>query len=80
MLTRLPHPYPQDWLASRRVTGGIDNEKILTSKKMRKVSATSDPKARTVRDSSAEEGDDEGYDDVLSAYESEEGSKSLLPW
>ncbi|KAG2367515.1 hypothetical protein BDR07DRAFT_1479101 [Suillus spraguei] len=27
------------------------------------------------RDSAAEEGDDEGYDDILSAYESEEGSR-----
>jgi hypothetical protein len=31
--------------------------------------------ARRMRDSGAEEGDDEGYDDLLSAYESEEGSR-----
>jgi len=31
--------------------------------------------ARRTRDSGAEEGDDEGYDDLLSAYESEEGSR-----
>ena len=39
--------------------------------RVRKVS----PAGRRVRDSGAEEGDDEGYDELLSAYESEEGSR-----
>ncbi|KAH0826917.1 regulator of Vps4 activity in the MVB pathway-domain-containing protein [Lanmaoa asiatica] len=42
--------------------------------RLRKVSMGSKETRRT-RDSGAEEGDDEGYDDLLSAYESEEGSR-----
>jgi hypothetical protein len=34
--------------------------------------------AKRTRDSSAEEGDDEGYDELLSAYESEEGPQISL--
>ncbi|KAG6330353.1 hypothetical protein ID866_8735 [Astraeus odoratus] len=40
----------------------------------RKVS-TSSREVRKSRDSGAEEGDDEGYDELLSAYESEEGKE-----
>ena len=42
--------------------------------RLRKIS-TGSREARRSRDSGAEEGDDEGYDDLLSAYESEEGSR-----
>lgn len=48
--------------------------KISTDSRTRKVSADSKEAMRRTRDSAAEEGDDEGYDDLLSAYESEEGS------
>ncbi|KAF9264775.1 hypothetical protein L218DRAFT_202911 [Marasmius fiardii PR-910] len=45
----------------------------------RKISTGSRTKKNPrARDSAAEEGDDEGYDDLLSAYESEEGSKSFV--
>ena len=37
--------------------------------------STGSREVRRNRDSGAEEGDDEGYDELLSAYESEEGSK-----
>ena len=44
--------------------------------RLRKMSSTGMRDARRTRDSSgAEEGDDEGYGDLLSAYESEEGSR-----
>lgn len=43
----------------------------------RKFSAENKESTRRTRDSAAEEGDDEGYDDLLSAYESEEGQKSF---
>ncbi|KAF9218243.1 hypothetical protein BS17DRAFT_770821 [Gyrodon lividus] len=44
------------------------------SVRLRKVS-TGSREARSMRDSGAEEGDDEGYDELLSAYESEAGSR-----
>ncbi|TRM61879.1 regulator of Vps4 activity in the MVB pathway-domain-containing protein [Schizophyllum amplum] len=44
------------------------------STRARKVSTSSRSSKRRVRESAAEEGDDEGYDDFLSAYESEEGA------
>ncbi|KAL0573269.1 hypothetical protein V5O48_008676 [Marasmius crinis-equi] len=47
--------------------------KISTGSRTRKISSS-----RKARDSAAEEGDDEGYDDLLSAYESEEGATSVL--
>lgn len=37
--------------------------------------STGSREVRRNRDSGAEEGDDEGYDELLSAYESEEGSR-----
>jgi hypothetical protein len=39
------------------------------------VSGEGKEAARRTRESAAIEGDDEGYDDLLSAYESEDGSK-----
>jgi hypothetical protein len=45
--------------------------------RQRKESAEGHLGRRRERDSAAEEGDDEGYDDLLSAYESEEGQKSF---
>lgn len=48
--------------------------KVSTGSRSRKVSTgTIREPSRKSRDSAAEEGDDEGYDDLLSAYESEEG-------
>jgi hypothetical protein len=41
----------------------------------RTVSGEGKEAARRIRESAAIEGDDEGYDDLLSAYESEDGSK-----
>ncbi|PBK96735.1 hypothetical protein ARMGADRAFT_988770 [Armillaria gallica] len=49
--------------------------KISTESRTRKVSTDTAKAARRTRDSAAEEGDDEGYDDLLSAYESEEGAR-----
>ncbi|PFH50682.1 hypothetical protein AMATHDRAFT_3758 [Amanita thiersii Skay4041] len=47
--------------------------KVSNGQRTRKVSSEAKELARRSRDSAAEEGDDEGYDDLLSAYESEEG-------
>jgi hypothetical protein len=49
--------------------------KVSTGQGSRKSSGDSKDAGKTARDSSAEEGDDEGYDELLSAYESEEGSQ-----
>jgi len=46
--------------------------KVSGSQHSRKTSLESREAQRNSRDSAAEEGDDEGYDDLLSAYESEE--------
>ncbi|KAI5983056.1 regulator of Vps4 activity in the MVB pathway-domain-containing protein [Pisolithus albus] len=56
--------------------GDIRSRKGLTDGhvRARKVS-TGSREVRETRDSAAEEGDDEGYDGLLSAYESEEGSR-----
>ncbi len=51
--------------------------KISTESRTRKVSTETYRASRRTRESAAEEGDDEGYDDLLSAYESEEGSKTF---
>ena len=48
--------------------------KLSREARLRKVSSAGIRDARR-RDSGAEEGDDEGYGDLLSAYESEEGSR-----
>ncbi|EIN07452.1 hypothetical protein PUNSTDRAFT_144929 [Punctularia strigosozonata HHB-11173 SS5] len=48
--------------------------------RVRKISTGSHTKAKArPRDSEAEQGDDEGYDDLLSAYESEEGGPGAKP-
>lgn len=47
--------------------------KISTLHRTRKVSTESRDVPKSRRESAAEEGDDEGYDDLLSAYESEDG-------
>ncbi|KAF9448344.1 hypothetical protein P691DRAFT_729792 [Macrolepiota fuliginosa MF-IS2] len=49
--------------------------KVSTSSRHRKVSSSNREAARRSRsDSAAEDGDDEGYDELLSAYESEESA------
>lgn len=48
------------------------------SERTRKVSASSYASRRKVRESAAIDGDDEGYDDLLSAYESEVGEAKSL--
>lgn len=69
--TTSPHsPRPRrktsaDTVRSRKISGGSDSR--FTKPSFTDVHGT--------RDSAAEEGDDEGYDDILSAYESEEGSR-----
>ena len=59
-----------------RKTSGENREgtrpRKVSGEKMRKVSGGS---VRRNRESSSVEGDDEGYDDLLSAYESEEGRR-----
>ena len=50
--------------------------KVSSGHRPRKVSTESREIPKKKRDSSAEEGDDEGYDELLSAYESEDGPKS----
>jgi hypothetical protein len=48
------------------------------SERTRKVSASSNTTRRKVRESAGIDGDDEGYDDLLSAYESEAGEAKSL--
>ncbi|KAF8654068.1 hypothetical protein AX16_003601 [Volvariella volvacea WC 439] len=50
----------------------MESRKVSGGSRVRKVSSTK------VRESSADEGDDEGYDDLLSAYESEDAPTSFL--
>ena len=52
--------------------------KLSNSHRPRKISTESRDISKSRRDSSAEEGDDEGYDELLSAYESEDGPRSSL--
>ena len=52
--------------------------KVSNSHRPRKISTESREVPKSSRDSSAEEGDDEGYDELLSAYESEDGPRSSL--
>jgi len=52
--------------------------KVSNGHRPRKVSIENREIPKTKRDSSAEEGDDEGYDELLSAYESEDGPRSSL--
>lgn len=54
--------------------------KISTGQRTRKTSGDSKDVVKRTRDSSAEEGDDEGYDELLSAYESEEGLETPSRW
>ncbi|KIL69647.1 hypothetical protein M378DRAFT_7479 [Amanita muscaria Koide BX008] len=51
--------------------------KVSGNQRVRKVSSEGRGAAKDARESAAEEGDDEGYDDLLSAYESEEGTQFL---
>jgi hypothetical protein len=49
--------------------------KVSTSTRHRKISSSNREGFRRSRsDSAADDGDDEGYDDLLSAYESEENT------
>ncbi|KIJ59199.1 hypothetical protein HYDPIDRAFT_118790 [Hydnomerulius pinastri MD-312] len=64
-------------LPARKTSGDTDRPRkalVDGGVRARKVS-TGSREVRRTRDSGAEEGDDEGYDDLLSAYESEEGSR-----
>ncbi|KAF8894569.1 regulator of Vps4 activity in the MVB pathway-domain-containing protein [Infundibulicybe gibba] len=65
---------PRSGKRSRKVSSeGRDARarKVSTGQRARKVSTD---RPEVARESAAEEGDDEGYDDLLSAYESEEGA------
>ncbi|KAF8078057.1 regulator of Vps4 activity in the MVB pathway-domain-containing protein [Lyophyllum atratum] len=53
--------------------------KISSGQRIRKISSEHKEIEKRTRESSAEEGDDEGYDDLLSAYESEGSQVSSLP-
>ena len=52
--------------------------KVSNGHRPRKISTESRDIPKSRRESSAEEGDDEGYDELLSAYESEDGPRSSL--
>lgn len=65
---KIIHKLPTE-IRIRKVSGGQPS---------RKISLESRETQRNSRDSAAEEGDDEGYDDLLSAYESEESSTVQL--
>ncbi|KAL4068130.1 regulator of Vps4 activity in the MVB pathway-domain-containing protein [Scleroderma citrinum] len=58
---------------SGKVTDG--SRKGLGDNVRTRKTSTGSREVRRNRDSGAEEGDDEGYDELLSAYESEEGSR-----
>ena len=53
--------------------GAVVSRPPIVRKPSKEARSRKEP--RRMRDSGAEEGDDEGYDDLLSAYESEEGSR-----
>lgn len=61
----------------RRKTSGetVGRSRKISGESVVRLSRSSFHEVRETRDSAAEEGDDEGYDDILSAYESEEGSR-----
>lgn len=61
----------------RRKTSGdtVGRSRKISGESVVRLSRASFHEERESRDSAAEEGDDEGYDDILSAYESEEGSR-----
>ena len=52
--------------------------KVSSGHRPRKISTESREVGKDRHDTSAEEGDDEGYDDLLSAYESEDGPKNSM--
>jgi hypothetical protein len=54
--------------------------KVSNGHRPRKISTESREIPKNRRESSAEEGDDEGYDELLSAYESEDGPRSSLAY
>ena len=54
--------------------------KVSNSHRPRKISNESREVPKSKWDSSGEEGDDEGYDELLSAYESEDGPRSSLEY
>ena len=60
--------------AERKLSGDGRETRVrkVSGSQARKTSVESRETQRNSRDSAAEEGDDEGYDDLLSAYESEE--------
>lgn len=61
---------------SRKTSGDtVGRSRKISGESVVRLSRSSFHEARETRDSAAEEGDDEGYDDILSAYESEEGSR-----
>lgn len=60
----------------RKASGDtVGRSRKISGESVVRLSRSSFHEVRETRDSAAEEGDDEGYDDILSAYESEEGSR-----
>ncbi|KAG1756520.1 regulator of Vps4 activity in the MVB pathway-domain-containing protein [Suillus paluster] len=53
----------------------LGRSRKMSGESVARLSRSSFAETQETRDSAAEEGDDEGYDDILSAYESEEGSR-----
>lgn len=53
----------------------VGRSRKISGESVVRPSRSSFHEVQETRDSAAEEGDDEGYDDILSAYESEEGSR-----
>ena len=64
----------------RRSTSKKDYEERprKTSTRSRKVSAENREGPKSRRESAADDGDDEGYDELLSAYESEDAAKDVI--
>ncbi|CAA7271804.1 unnamed protein product [Cyclocybe aegerita] len=77
-LSRSPRRSRKISLGDRQRKGSADTfteerpRKISSGHRARKVSSESREVPRSRRESAADEGDDEGYDDLLSAYESED--------
>lgn len=64
---------------TRKISGESRTRKVSGEARTRKVSTETYRPSRKVRDSAAEEGDDEGYDDLLSAYETDDSPKTFFP-
>lgn len=63
-------------VSARSNSGDSRTRKVSGSERRVRKTSTEGRERRLPRDSEAEQGDDEGYDDLLSAYESEDAAKA----